>query len=235
MQIQKETERLIRLTRFGLVNCFLVLEEDGFTLVDAGLRYSARDILAAAAQFGAPIRRIVLTHAHIDHVGSLDALYSSLPGVAVLIGAREAALMAGDMSLWPGESGKRLLGFIHVNTKASRTLEDGERVGSLQAVYSPGHTPGHVAYYDTRDGTMIAGDAFTTQGGLLVAGAFKWTFPMPAFFSWNKTASAESARKLRALNPTRLAVGHGKTLEDPLRAMDRAIEMAFQQCEKMVS
>jgi glyoxylase-like metal-dependent hydrolase (beta-lactamase superfamily II) len=106
MLIQRETERLIRLTRFGLVNCFLVREEDGFTLVDAGLRYSARDILAAA-KFGAPIRRIVLTHAHIGHAGSLDALCNELPRVSVFIGAREAALMAGDMSLRPGEFGKK--------------------------------------------------------------------------------------------------------------------------------
>jgi glyoxylase-like metal-dependent hydrolase (beta-lactamase superfamily II) len=79
MRVVQESESLFRLTRFGMINCFLVREADGFTLIDAGLRGSAAAILGAASQLGAPIRRIVLTHAHIDHIGSLDSLMAALP------------------------------------------------------------------------------------------------------------------------------------------------------------
>jgi hypothetical protein len=44
-------------------------------------------------------------------------------------------------------------------------LRPGDRVGSLEVVGAPGHTPGHVAFLDTRDRTLIAGDVFTTLGG----------------------------------------------------------------------
>jgi glyoxylase-like metal-dependent hydrolase (beta-lactamase superfamily II) len=111
---------------------------------------------------------------------------------------------------------------------------DGDRVGSLQAISSPGHTPGHMAYLDVRDGSLIAGDAFTTQMGMIAAGVFKFYFPFPALFSWNRVVAANSASKLRNLKPTRIAVGHGKTVESPLAAMDRAVELAFQQCGKML-
>src|SRR6267378_2130747 len=60
-------------------------------------------------------------------------------------------------------------------------------------------------------------------------------FPFPRAFSWNRELAAESARKLRNLKPTRLAVGHGKTIESPLAAMDRAVELAFKQCGKMLN
>jgi glyoxylase-like metal-dependent hydrolase (beta-lactamase superfamily II) len=56
MKIIQETENLVRLTRFGMINCFLVREADGFTLVDTGLRGSDGAILGAAAQLGASIR-----------------------------------------------------------------------------------------------------------------------------------------------------------------------------------
>jgi hypothetical protein len=85
-----------------------------------------------------------------------------------------------------------------------------------------------------RDGSLIAGDAFTTQLGVVAAGVFKFYFPFPALFSWNRECAAESARKLRNLKPTRLAVGHGETISSPLAAMDKAIELAFQQCGKML-
>jgi len=111
---------------------------------------------------------------------------------------------------------------------------DGDRVGSLQAIFSPGHTPGHMAFLDVRDGSLIAGDAFVTQVGVIAAGVFKVYFPFAALFSWNRVFAAESARKLRDLKPTRLAVGHGKTVESPLAAMDRAVELAFRQSEKML-
>jgi glyoxylase-like metal-dependent hydrolase (beta-lactamase superfamily II) len=230
-----ETERLIRLSRMGLVNCFLVVEDDGLTLVDAGLFGSSAAILAAAAKLRKSIRRIVLTHAHIDHVGSLDALCKQLPGIEVYVGSREAKLLAGDLSLSPGEKGKPLRGFIHVETRPTQLLEDGERVGSLLVVLSPGHTPGHISFFDTRDGSLIAGDALTTQMEVVVAGAFKPMFPFPAMFSWNRELSTASAQKLRKLNPARLACGHGPTLQNPLAAMDKAIDFAVRQCGKVLN
>jgi glyoxylase-like metal-dependent hydrolase (beta-lactamase superfamily II) len=234
VKLVQETKNLSRLTRFGIINCFLVREDDGLTLVDTSLAGSASDILAAARSLGAPIRRIVLTHAHIDHVGSVDALIRESQGIELVIGQRESRLLRRDLSLDAGETGKKLLGFPGVHSLPTRVLMDGDSVGSLRAVFSPGHTPGHMAYLDTRDGSLIAGDAFTTQMGVSAAGVFKFHFPFPALFSWNRGFGAESARKLRSLKPARLAVGHGKTIESPLPAMDEAIELAFQQCGKML-
>ncbi len=234
MQLVQETKNLFRLTRLRMFNCFLVREDDGLTLVDTGFPGSAPSILGAARSLGAPIRRIVLTHAHFDHVGSTDNLIRELPDIEFMIGQRESRLLQRDFSLDSGETGKRLFGFPGVKSNPARLLRDGDRIGSLQAVFSPGHTPGHIAYLDGRDGSLIAGDAFTTQLGVTAAGVFKLYFPFPALFSWNRYCAAESGRKLRKLNPMRLAVGHGKTIESPLAAMDEAIELAFRQCGKML-
>jgi len=235
MNLVFETDRLIRLTRLGIFNCFLVREDDGFTLIDTCLAGSASGILSAAQRFNEPIRRIALTHAHFDHVASLDALAAALPDVQISIGIREARLLAGDFSLDAGEPHNKLLGFINVNARASRTLVDGDRVGSLQAVFSPGHTPGHMAFLDVRDGTLIAGDSFMNQMGVIAAGVFKPYFPLAAWFSWDRVSAAQSAKKLRDLKPTRLAVGHGKTVVSPVEKMTRTVELAFRQCGKTPS
>ena len=95
---------LIQLTRYPLlfpVNCYLVREDDGLTLIDAGLPGSAVAILNAAHGLDLPIRRIVLTHAHGDHLGSLDALYQQLPEAEVLVSARDARFLAGICALTP--------------------------------------------------------------------------------------------------------------------------------------
>jgi glyoxylase-like metal-dependent hydrolase (beta-lactamase superfamily II) len=235
VKLTKETTNLFRLTRLGMVNCFLVKEDDGFTLIDTSLVGSASGIVEIARALGAPLRRIALTHAHIDHVGSLDALVRQFTEIEFAVGQRESRLLARDFSLEAGETGKTLLGFPGVKSRPTRLLSDGDRVGSLQAIFSPGHTPGHMAYLDIRDGSLVAGDAFTTQTGVVAAGVFKLLFPFPALFSWNREYAAESARKLRDLKPARLAVGHGRTIESPLAAMDDAIELAFRQCGKLPS
>lgn len=229
MQIIEESPNLYRLTRLGMFNCFLVREEDGCTLIDTNVAGSAGSILCASQKVGWPIRRILLTHAHFDHVASLDELSEEFPQLEVAVGAREARFLEGDFSLQAQEQGKRLFGFKSVKTKVMRKLADGEQLGSLQAVSSPGHTPGHFSYFDVRDNTLIAGDAFMTQAGLMAAGVFHWFFPMPALFSWNGTLCARSAAKLRDLKPARLAVGHGNTLMSPGEALNRAVALAFRQ------
>jgi hypothetical protein len=77
---------------------------------------------------------------------------------------------------------------------------------------------------------LLAGDTFVNQAiGLVAAGVFKWYFPMPYLFSWNTTLCAASAAKLRNLHPSRLAMGHGTTLQHPASAMDRAVATALDQ------
>jgi glyoxylase-like metal-dependent hydrolase (beta-lactamase superfamily II) len=211
-----------RVTRFGIVNAYLVREDDGLTLVDTGMGMAAR-IQEAAAALGAPITRIALTHAHGDHIGSLDALAAALPGVEVSISARDARLMAKDKTLEPGESGKLRGSYPGARTKPTRLLAAGDRIGSLQVIAAPGHTPGHVAFLDTRDGTLFCGDAFTTIGGVATTARLPWRFPLAYVATWDRAIELETARALRALDPARLAPGHGKIVENPGAAMDAAI------------
>ena len=225
---------LAQVTRFPTafpINVYLVREPDGLTLIDAGLFGSAKAILAAAQEQGAPIVRILLTHAHGDHVGSLDALHDALPQAEVLISARDARFLAGDRTLDPDETKGKLRGqYQTCRTRPTRVLEAGDRVGSLEAVSSPGHTPGHIAYLDTRDRALIAGDAFQTRGKVAVSGTMVPLFPFPALATWHKPTALASAEALRALNPSRLCVGHGLSLGggEVLAAMNTAIAEARQ-------
>lgn len=210
------------------VNCYLVEESDGLTLIDAGMSFSHKGILAAANKLGKPIRRLVLTHAHLDHVGALDALKQSFPDAPVMISEREAALLAGDASLLPGEPNTPIRGSVQteIKTRPDVLLHDGDRIGSLLAIASPGHTPGSMAFLDNRNGILIAGDAFQVRGGLAVSGKLRLGFPFPALATWCKQTALASARRLGALQPSLLAVGHGRMLEEPGEAIRLAIQEA---------
>jgi glyoxylase-like metal-dependent hydrolase (beta-lactamase superfamily II) len=111
-------------------------------------------------------------------------------------------------------------------TKPTRTVLDGDRVGSLRVVASPGHTPGHVAFLDERDQTLYCGDTYSTLGGLETSARVNPRFPPVAMATWDRPTDVESARKLRALAPARLAPGHGRVVESPGAAMDAAIKRA---------
>jgi hypothetical protein len=79
---------------------------------------------------------------------------------------------------------------------------------------------------DTRDRSLIAGDVFTTYGGAAVTDHLQIRFPFAAMATWDKAADLESARRLRELSPTLLAVGHGPAKRDAVAAMDDAIAAA---------
>jgi len=214
-----------RISQIGIVNAYLVQEEDGLTLVDALMSGSAhKRILAAAETIGAPIVRIALTHSHNDHIGALDKLAAALPDAEVLISAREERLLGKDKTMDPGEPQSKLKGgHSGAKTKPTATFAPGDRVGSLEVHAAPGHTPGQVAFLDPRDGTLYCADAYSTLGGVATTAKPYLRFPLPGLASWHRPTALESAVALRALDPARLAPGHGGVVEAPGAAMDRAI------------
>ena len=225
------TANAFQLTRLGLVNCYLVRETDGFTLIDTGLSGSGKDILAAASAHGGPIRRILLTHAHVDHVGSVDELIATVGtnGSPIELAASPRSLpllqKPPNKSLEPGEpEGEIKGGLPGINTRPNHLIQDGELYGSLRSIETPGHIPGHLSFLDERDGTLYAGDALVNVGKLAVSGFAPWYFPLPNLATWNKSTALASARKLLDFPIERFASGHGKLRTGGIPALRAAID-----------
>lgn len=229
MRATSHGTHLTALTRLRFSNAYFVREPDGLTLVDTSLRGSSGAIVAAAERIGQPIRRIVITHAHHDHAGSLEPLRARLPDAEVLVGERESALLAGDFEPRAGEPRGRLRTYLyeHCRVKPTTLLHPGDRVGSLEVIDATGHTPGQIALLDTRDRTLICGDAFLTIGNPFVTTELVARFPFPALSgTWHAPTALETAQRLCDLEPKRLATGHGRVVEMPADVMREALHRA---------
>lgn len=218
------SDTLIQIVQLRLINAYLVREDDGLTLIDGLVGNQTKRILAAAEALGAPIKRVLLTHAHPDHTGSIDKLLAAVPTAEFIAGRRESKILDAKPRTEPGEpKGLLLPQSGGVKSAPHRLIEDGDTVGSLQVHAAPGHSLGQLAYLDTRDETLICGDAFSTVGGVATTAERFWKFPLPGTFTWHRPTALETARRLRALDPKRLAPGHGAVVEAPGSAMDAAI------------
>jgi len=190
----------------------------GPTLVDTGLPGQYDAIVAALAEANlavADLKRIILTHQDIDHVGSLHDLVQA-SGARVLAHAVEA----------PFIDGTRLPRFATPEVLAQRPelrpaaerfqptpideqLQDGVRLdlaGGVRVVFSPGHTPGHICVYHERSRTLIAGDALTAGAGQLMGPNAGATPDMPL--------AQQSVRKLAELDVQTIVCYHGGVVSD---------------------
>jgi glyoxylase-like metal-dependent hydrolase (beta-lactamase superfamily II) len=155
-------------------NAFLVEAEDGLTLIDVGWKSAPSNITSALTDLRrrpSDIRRIIVTHAHPDHVRGLEEMVA-LTGAEVLIHEADAQWLARGQVPTGGRSG--LLGkvidrapLLHwAPVQATRTLRDGELVAGLRVIHTPGHTPGHVVLHHLDSGALLVADAVFHRGGL---------------------------------------------------------------------
>lgn len=200
----------VHLLRFAFVNAFLVDAGGHLVLVDAGTPGSGQRVLNYLRTMGrepADLEAIAITHCHFDHVGGL-AIVGQATGAEVCASDADAAVIRGGAPQYrpplnrPGRILGRALGvFVKPGAaKVDRILRDGDLVGPLVVVASPGHTKGHLCYYWPERRILFAGDSMVTQPHL--------RGPMEDFTEGMPEALC-SLRRLADMGIETLCVSHG--------------------------
>ncbi len=193
------------------INAYLI----GDVLVDTGLKQSGGKITRMLG--GRNISAIALTHTHGDHAGAMKRLAGQF-GVPVWCGAADrAATESGRPVLSP--TVKRLhlgalvtaaAGFDGVSV--ARTLAEGDALTvGFVVLDTPGHSPGHVAFWREADRTLICGDVFFN---LRAPTPIPGLRQPPDLFTPDPATNRMSERKLSALAPATVGFGHGPVLRE---------------------
>jgi len=213
--------------RTSISNVYFLGNKHAWTLVDTGVVAYADAIREAAGErFGADSRprSIMLTHGHFDHsAGALElAKHWNVPVYAHQL---EFPYLTGK-SAYPrkdptvGGAMAFLSRFFPNGTnnisEVLRDLPDSDEVPGAegwQAIFTPGHAPGHVSFFRPADRALVAGDALATADldswyGLVGQKQKISRPPSPFTFDWEK--ARHSVRRLADLKPSVLACGHGE-------------------------
>ncbi len=203
----------------GYVNAFFIVGEDGLTLVDSGLAKKKDTILGAVAGAGRQpqdLKHILITHHHIDHIGSLAALKEAT-GAKCYVHPADSPIVRGDEPQ-PGPNPGSLLGKL-AGPLLSRMsppappadvdveVADGEELplaGGIKAVHTPGHTPGHLSFLLPSKNVLFVGDA--------AANMLRLGLPI-GMFTADREQAKESIGKLAALEFDVACFGHGRVLK----------------------
>ncbi len=195
------------------VNCNVYLVEDGkeLVLIDTGLPRSANKIVKYLQSLGrkpSDISTIVLTHFHIDHVGSVKNL-KKLSNAKVAVGEFDADIVTGKKAApKPKNLMFRALSSVikAAPVETELLLKDNEKVGRLTVIYTPGHSDGSISLLDAERKVMFVGDAIRFIDG-------KLTGP-PERFSLDMVKAKDSIKKISMFDFEIMLSGHGQPLMD---------------------
>lgn len=202
----------------GNVHAFLLDDGNGLTLIDTLFDTDAHRILAQLQAIGKSvhdIKHIILTHAHRSHLGGLAKL-KELTGAQVYAHEWEADIISADrkaqpVSIWPQppyrayilQIGLNLDIAKHVPINVDQFVHEGDRIGPIQVIFAPGHSPGHLTFYWPERRALIAGDAVCTWPSFILG----WKG-----FLLNPKQHQASLRRLAELDAEVLCVGHGEPI-----------------------
>ncbi|HEY4811415.1 MAG TPA: ester cyclase [Solirubrobacteraceae bacterium] len=211
-------------------NVYLLEDEGGVTLFDAGARTMTRAVASAGAKLGG-IRRVVLGHGHTDHRGVAPAL-----GVPVLCHPDEVqdAEGSGGFRYWPaGLAGlppghRQIHRLLHRYAwdggpvKISDTVQEGDEIAGFKVIHLPGHAPGLIGLWRESDRLALSTDCFYT---LDVWGRDSEPRVPMSIYNFDTEQARASIRKLAALEPAAAWPGHAKPVTGDVRSkLERAAD-----------
>ncbi len=214
----------------GRCNVYLIEDDGGVTLFDAGARTMVRALASAGAKLGG-IRRVVLGHGHTDHRGAAPGL-----GVPVLChpDAVKDAEGSGGFDYWPAGLATLPTPQRQIHRVMHRfawdggpvaiagTVREGDEVAGFRVVDIPGHAPGQIALWRESDRLALATDCFYTLD--------MWGRDAPpklpeATYNFDTEQARASLRKLAALEPAAAWPGHAKPVTGDVRGqLERAAD-----------
>ena len=204
-----------------IANTYVIADADGLTIIDAGLPRSEKKILAYVSSFGKSerdVKRIIITHADLDHFGGLAALQKATGARTYASRIEANALAQGKASREIKPSGfsfrRILFGMLGPFMKATpfrvdEILAEGQTLpvlGGLQVLETPGHTPGHISLFAPTVGVLFCGDSIVADD--------KGLHGSRPGITWNETKARESERKQAALEASIVCSGHGPVVKD---------------------
>ncbi|MCM3739642.1 MBL fold metallo-hydrolase [Oceanobacillus luteolus] len=209
MKVKKVSEHIwsLKIWVGFRIHVWLVVDKDGVTLVDAGISIMSNTIMKQIESLNAgPLKRILLTHGHADHVGAIKKIIKKFD-VPVYAHRIEIPYTEGELPYPRRNKAQQLL-----PKELLQPLEEEENgvllpIGNLKPYHTPGHSPGHVVYYHEVDRVLLAGDLFTTKKGELRG-------PISVFTA-DMVQAVESSTIIQELNPVKLEVCHGDSIIDP--------------------
>jgi glyoxylase-like metal-dependent hydrolase (beta-lactamase superfamily II) len=206
----KVTEGIYLIPEMGMSNAYLVEDGDKLLVVDTGLPGHAKKIVSYVKSLGkdpCSVETVVLTHPDLDHSGSAAEL-KQLTGAKVAIHEEDAPRLAGEK---PWSEAKGAAGFVISivglfiklqPVSPDISLKEGEKLGPLTVLETPGHTSRSISLYKV--GTaLFSGDALLTNG--------KGLFQEPRMV--NEELGRESIRRMATLQFEYLLPGHGAPVE----------------------
>jgi glyoxylase-like metal-dependent hydrolase (beta-lactamase superfamily II) len=223
-----------------LVNWTLVTDGNGVMLIDAGYPGNRDDVLASLGQLGFgvdDVRAILLTHAHIDHLGSA-IWFAKTHGTPVYCHAdevghskREYLEQLGPADILPHIWQPRFMKWTLAISRKGAMVRDGipttqalsediaaQLPGTPMSIPTPGHTSGHCSYIV--DGVLVSGDALVTGHPLLASDGPQL---LPELFNHDQDGCVRSLAALAMLEADVLLPGHGPVWRGSIR---EAVEQA---------
>ncbi len=180
-------------------NCYLLIDGDHAVVVDPST--SASSILKTAKELNCTLDAILLTHAHFDHIYSVDTLRRSCPGLPLYVHEGDAPMLTdgkkNGFTFFFGEDRQYM--------PAEQILTDGQHVpvgsSSLTVLHTPGHSPGSVCFLGREDGFLLTGDTL-----------FHMNVGRCDLWGGDHAALMASLNRLKALPPDlTIFPGHGQT------------------------
>jgi glyoxylase-like metal-dependent hydrolase (beta-lactamase superfamily II)/predicted ester cyclase len=213
-----EPERIaegVWLVRGGIpktMNVYLLEDEGGITVFDAGVSDMAAPIAAAAARLGG-IKRVVLGHADADHRGAARALGAPVychPADRDAAESREPCRRYWDRSKLDARGRTVLWRLISTwdggPVEIAGTIDEGDRIGAFKVIHLPGHAPGLIGLFRESDRLALVSDTVYTLDPQS-ARHQPAHVPHPAF-NQDTAQALDSIRKLAALDPATVWAGH---------------------------